>query len=652
MRISVMFGMGLLLAISETLGAAGLPEVPGGKIVELPCPGAGMAVYTALPTRKVFIGEELAKVDLDRQSRRIYLAGAPGETEQILLVFRSAVPQTGMKPEFAGLQAGEESIDPENFRLAQVGNVTMPGISNWYGFNGYETGAVPDPVDWKNSFDWAAGVNNVLLLEVRIPRTASPGNYHGELLFSNGANRLTLPMEVAVWPFTLPEKNTLSTMVCGVSLAEPGPFARFQNIVTHVKYGSGRYAIRLNDDRSAAEFEDRGYLADLKTMREKYKIEQFALPPSLLGGSRAVSPNYLSSGIAVDSEKFSPLHRSFLQAMNKTLKQADLNKAAFYYPMDEFPAASAGAFARIAADAKAVAPDLPVMALTDRWWPELAASPNIDIWCVPWHFFVTKDSDPAEWAKLHQAGLQLWSYMNSLYCINATWNPRAMRFFPIVMARYNYTGALWWHVTYFEGKNVRQTPAGLMNKSKKKYMYGSGYLFYQPETAGGEWGSSLRWENYVQGVEDYNLMQLLKERWQAAQKALGNADEAFNADAALAMFASRLSSTFRAQNYYGDALYMNRFRQLLAQEIATLPESPQALVVFEPIDTRDADTLHLRGIIAPGTQVTVNGQKPEMWNHDQAFSIEMPLHSGANCFEIVVVQNGRTKRIYREVIRR
>lgn len=644
--------VGILAASSISSAPAALPPVPGGQIVELQNDWQG-AVYTVLPTRKVFPGEALNQADLDRSCRRIYLAGAPGESEQLLLVFHPAQPAKGLRPEFANLQSGESSIDAENFRLAKVSNVTMPQISNWYGFNGNETGPVPDPVDWLARFDLEAGINNVLLLEVKIPRGTAPGSYTGEFSLKSAEAAFTLPVEVVVWPFAMPEKNTLATMACGVDIdTDPGVFDRFEGVVTHVKYGSNRLKVAVAPDKTTIKLNSSDYFSDLKKLHRQYGIEYFTLPPSLLGGSTGPSQNYLGAGIPVGSEAFEPLHRNFLKTMREAFSAADLGNHAFYYPMDEFPAQSAAVFARIAADAKQEYPAMPVMALTDRWHPELAASKNIDIWCVPWHFFVTRESDPAEWTGLRQQGLQLWSYMNSLYCINAAWNPKAMRFFPVMLARYDYTGALWWHMTAFENKDVRHEPAGLMNRSRQKYMYGSGYLFYPPETSGGAWGSSLRWENYVQGVEDYNLMQLLKTRWQAAEKVLGNSDEAFSADTALAMYATRLSNSFRAQNYYGDALYMNRFRQLLAHDIATLPERPYALVDFEPADTRDAETIHLRGIVEPGSTVTVNGKTPEIWNGGKTFTIEFPLRSGANDFDIAVTKDGKTKHIYREVCRR
>ena len=89
---------------------------------------------------------------------------------------------------------------------------------------------------------------------------------------------------MAVWPFALPEKKYAEHMVLRRQSGGTRPFARFKtsSLMSNMAVAVMRSG---HETTSAAEFEDRGYLADLKNMREKYKIEQFALPPSLLGGA-------------------------------------------------------------------------------------------------------------------------------------------------------------------------------------------------------------------------------------------------------------------------------------------------------------------------------------------------------------------------------
>ena len=516
---------------------------------------------------------------------------------------------------------------------------------NWYGFNGNEVGLVPDPVDWLSNFDLAANQNNTLLLEVRIPAQCPAGNYFGEISFQATGLSFNLPIEVEVWPIRLTEKPQLATVFCGPDIqTESGIHQLYKGVVTHEKYGSSGLKFNLSQDKKEISYDGKKYFSGLQKLHNDYAVNSFALPPSLLGGSSKLNQNYLSSGIPVDEEGFSQLHRTFLKTMRQQYINAGLLNNVFYYVMDEFPASSAGAFARIAADAKRSS-EMPVMALTHEWFPELAASKDIDIWCVPWHFFSTKDDDWSHWRELRRQGLELWSYMNSLYCINVSWNPKAMRLFPMVLARYDYSGSLWWHVAAFYGKNVRKEPWGLMNKEKQKFMYGSGYVFYAPEEDSGNWGSSLRWENYVQGTEDYKLLQVLKEKWKAAEASLDNKDAAFSAETALAMYVSQLASSFRAQTYFVDPLYINRFRQLLAKEIIALPQAPLVLVNFEPADTRDANSLHLRGLLEEGSEVTVNGNKVDMWGTGKVFTYEAELESGLNCFEIVVSKDGKSKKV-------
>ena len=84
---------GIASGISKTLGAAGLPEVPAANC-RIALPRAG-GVYTALRPGRCFMGEELAKVDLDRQAAVFIWPVRPGETRTDSSGVRSAVRRTG-----------------------------------------------------------------------------------------------------------------------------------------------------------------------------------------------------------------------------------------------------------------------------------------------------------------------------------------------------------------------------------------------------------------------------------------------------------------------------------------------------------------------------------------------------------------------------
>jgi hypothetical protein len=329
----------------------------------------------------------------------------------------------------------------------------------------------------------------------------------------------------------------------------------------------------------------------------------------------------------------------------------------FYYILDELSEKIFPAFNMVAAQSRRVFPYLPVMAL-----PGVPASDellqNCNIWCVPWHFFVTREDHTARWKKLQKEnGLKFWAYMNSLYHINATWNPKGMRFFPIALAGYGYSGALWWHVSYLvsDPKNdVWKEPVPMLRgPNSPERFYGSGYLFYPPRTENERWSSSLRWENYVQGAEDYSLMMMLKERWENTRNALNVKSEDFDGFAALEMFWGMLGSSFRVQSYFAEPLYIDRFRQLLAHEISAHDAKPLVLVDIQPVDARTLESIHVRCLAEKGCTFKINGEAPNWLASDgSSCSTELMLNPGYNLITVQITgKDGKVKSLYREVLK-
>ena len=185
-------------------------------------------------------------------------------------------------------------------------------------------------------------------------------------------------------------------------------------------------------------------------------------------------------------------------------------------------------------------------------------------------------------------------------------------------------------------------------------LYGSGYLFYPPRTKEEGWSSSLRWENYVQGAEDYRLMMLFKERWENTRKALKINLEDFKGDAAVEMFWNMLGTSFRAQHYFADPLYISRFRQLLAHEIANHEVKPLAMVDIQPTDARTLEAIHVRCLTEKGCKFKINGEEPGWVAGDgSSCSTELMLKPGYNLLTIQITgKDGKVKNIYREVFKK
>ena len=588
----------------------------------------------------------------------IELAAARNESEQVSLVIRPATPLSGVALSFSDL-TGPGRLAASAWSWRRVASVPVPKPSVWYGLGGWQTGAIPDPLLPAAPFDAPAGENSSALLQIEIPKETAPGVYTGSVrLAAHDTAPCDLPVSLTVWDFVLPDEPTLDTMVCGADLRKPKLCALLRGSgVTHLKYGSTSLGIKYDKETTQFDIDWTTYEADLATLVRETGFRSVCLPPSLLGSQNKASGNYLSTGYAVGSEEFWPVYDRYMTEMAGGYRARGFQHNVTFNIMDEIQPNLSALATELGTRAQRLFPEADVL-LTTHDMPDALAG-AIDIWCVPWHFFATRPEDVYRWDMLRGRGLELWAYMNSLYTINARWNPGAMRLFPVALAKYGYTGALWWSTTYFKGQNPWEAAILSFEDTKRdRRHYANGQLLYPPLPGEEEWHSSLRWENYTQGIEDFEFMVLLRERWQQAARALGNPadDPAFSADQAMRWWGSLLAREFRVQTFRGDPAYIHRFRQLIANEITQLLRPPLALVDCEPglACAVAADTLHVRGVCEAGTRVTVAGQPAGDFSDREpfVFVVNVPLALGINLIPIEMTgPGGASKTLFREILR-
>jgi hypothetical protein len=70
------------------------------------------------------------------------------------------------------------------------------------------------PLELVPHFDIAAGSNQSIWVDVYIPKSAPPGNYFGNILVrENGSRVANIPVQLKVYPFTLPDAPSAKTML-------------------------------------------------------------------------------------------------------------------------------------------------------------------------------------------------------------------------------------------------------------------------------------------------------------------------------------------------------------------------------------------------------------------------------------------------------
>jgi len=159
----------------------------------------GLKIWTAPPTEKI-LGTQTAPVT--RSPLRIQ--AARNELEPFQLIVRSPTRQN-LAWAVSDFVKGDKKIASSNVTLHLVEYVPVTQLSDHFG----RIGDWPDPlypVAKGKKIAFPAGKNQPLWLTVRVPRNAEPGVYSASVSIGAG----TIPVELEVWDFTLPDEIHLA----------------------------------------------------------------------------------------------------------------------------------------------------------------------------------------------------------------------------------------------------------------------------------------------------------------------------------------------------------------------------------------------------------------------------------------------------------
>ena len=585
-------------------------------------------------------------------SDTLKVSAARNESESVMLLIKPKRDLADVNLTWETPQ-GPETPKPPAIRWRRAEYIEAPRFSEVYAIRGTIRGEMADPLVEAGPFDARADRNSVILLEARVDEDVASGTYTTQVnVTAAGDLRESFTLKVNVWDLTLPPSDLEVQAGGSYGIKNEASKRRYERMrrfgMTNLKYGAlGIKPRHLGEGEVSIERGKQAYIEDAK-----YLIDELGytvcLPPSLM------SPGKKSTyaGVSHDSPHYEAAVEDYIGKMRRLYEAHGWDDNVVWYIDDETDPEHYPLLIRTAKAAKRAWPDLPILITTNEMPPELAEV--IDIWVVPWHFFVTNPKDVHRWDELRGDGMTLWSYMNSLYTINAEWSLSAMRIFPVALAKYGYRGALWYRAdVHKRGVNPWQKASAAM----KSGQLGSAYFFYPPlkgEPAGAL-HSSLRWEAFREGIDEYRMMRLLEGRAEEALRALDPSERDWAGPGAqMRGWGSLMATGFRLQTYRRDGGFVPRFRQLLAHETMRMGERPYALVDFEPDRAMNLqhETLHLRGMVEPGTEVTINGEPIPVKDRGEAgiFVHNPALEPGRNRFSIQLVgPEGHAKTLHREV---
>jgi hypothetical protein len=398
--------------------------------------------------------------------------------------------------------------------LAVMGYVqTEPGVKLAYEVS--QSGWFPDPIlPFIDRFDVEQGRVQSLWLSIRAPVGQAPGTYRGHVTVSaTNVISQTLPVVVQVYDFTIPRKRSLPTYITTFTEYLHRIHGNDWNDTMYWKYVDFLHAHRLNFDNPYREHEPPPTVRQIKRL--------------VAGGQDAWGLRFIRqagkgfSDVGVES----PQYKDYLsqaiadaKAARSVLKDAAAGHLAYIYMFDEVRQEHWPLLRETAQELRKELPGVPI--ITSAFDREYGATSGldqvIDVWVgIIAHFDTQPDRAKADRAR--SKGKKVAWY-------TTVWPPRPYPNFFIeydaieprllmgAMTQkykpdaFGYWALNWW----FQAKDQQPISEGPYTKWKPFFQgtHGEGSWIYA-----GKHGpiSSIRFENFRDGLEDYEYYKLLEK---------------------------------------------------------------------------------------------------------------------------------------------
>jgi len=598
-------------------------------VAALPMPTAAaepLVVWPVDPHVKVF-PDTLAP---DRTGP-IRLRAARNEYEPGQIALCSAAPLKNVSVRFErlGHADGKAAIEGDNLVWNFVGFIPLTKNTRDSEKLRVRTAPcdVPDPLLEARTLDLEAGRTQPVWLTVRVPADAPPGEYQGEVAVVAGDVRATVPFELTVDPFTLPnERHLLVTnwfntgRIARAHHVEPWsePFwqvlARYaENMAAHrqnvvytpwtlievTREPDGTLSFKYDRfDRYVELFEKAGAADRI----ELCHVGHFG--PGGWGGSQivldGVSAVYRASGKTVrlgPEEGLAPL----LSDLQEHLRRRGWLEKAMIHVADEPSINNVRSWREASGFVRRAAPEILRIDAIEG----IDFSGALEVW-------VPKLSHFDRWREAYEARRgdgQIWYYI----CCHPYGNVYPNRFldYPTTCVRVlhwinfaeDLSGYLHWGLNAW-GDDPFGTPPDRLPPGDTHTIY--------PGSEGPL--NSIRWEIQRESIEDYEYLHLLAAKTADLKRRLGDAAAWLDPERRASELARRVVPSIAETQR--DPAQIMAARAAVADEIVALDRPPLLLIQTEP---REGSTLingpiavQLRGVTAPGAEVKVNGRQVEV----------------------------------------
>lgn len=452
------------------------------------------------------------------------VAAMAGETEHRVLVGRLPAdepPVHGVKVEFADWHLGDNAVATAplpTLRWRQHGYVHcepygyhQPRGRGWY----------PDPLlaPGPHGVTLHPGVTTSLWISVQVPTKAQPGNYSTIVtVLSSRGKLVTLPLKLLVWPIVLPtiDAGRYSSIISynHVPLVA-NQTAVFQFMCEHRVPPTSLY---IAGPRPHSDYD---FIGGPQCDGGAHWLNLGEL--DVVGGNRQMSysPSEVARRLAI------------LEPTVDYLQTHDLMHRAFVYGFDEMPPSYEPAIRQLFGGVKAKWPTLRTMAVLN--WPKMPNDLPLDVWVramqPQYHKAAADDwNQPsvATWKAAHPAH-EYWEYWCCCYnyssCLNSfvEWPGLQSRQMGWLGIARNATGLLYYaanrwlsrsgngHTHLAPMRRINYTARTDFDPNCAGNSNGEGNYFYPSTAADGRPISSSRFESLRDGLEDVELLSMLRE---------------------------------------------------------------------------------------------------------------------------------------------
>lgn len=332
-------------------------------------------------------------------------------------------------------------------------------------------------------------------ISLKIPATQPNGKSTYELIFRNGSQWVSQPLNLRVWRFCLSDDLPITNM--GVfwpnkswlsGYASDGYEAIFDaylKAMRQYKFNAVNVFPLPADEVAAGSpiTQYPNFLSRLNLVMEKLKYRYFRLPK--LDGAKSVG---------LPGNQFQENAEKYYSALLDYLKQEGWASKALVKLWDEPNPEDYATVALTYRIVKTIAPEFRMEC--SGGIPSLDLANAIDAWAL-----YGLNYDFEQLAPLRAGGKELWLYANKLH--GPSRPPVCQRSIGLYVFAYDFSGYLLWGVNYWP-QDVWSNPPGDADSSRRG-------AFYYPDPRSGMPLPTLRLEALRRGWEDYQYLSLLAQ---------------------------------------------------------------------------------------------------------------------------------------------